>query len=206
MSNALIFPELDWKREGAIHRHAPAERAGAFSCLDGEQTEREFVQTIFTLAWATKARRMLETGVAGGLTTRALAQAARLNGGIVTAVEMESRFLREDFFEPEYRDVIRKVQAESLEFLATTNDEFDFVFLDTDLYCRARELELLLERRLLTPGALVCVHDASRFRDEYVHDGSREFWTAFEAMRPRIAAVIEIHLSRGLLILQPLRP
>ncbi len=78
MSSTLIFPELDWKPEAQAHRHVPAERAETFSSLDGEQTEREFVQTIFTLAWMSKARTMLETGVAGGLSTRALAQAAHL--------------------------------------------------------------------------------------------------------------------------------
>lgn len=196
--------------ESEVHPHAPEERAELFSAYDGGSTELEYLELLSALVRCTKPRRILETGTYLGHGTLALARAARDNGlGKVVSIERDAAVVSavRDLLDRQGLDRVQLVLYQSLGYLDAADEPFDFAFLDSCLSLRAKELDHLLDRRLLTPGAVVAIHDTSRRRCDAHGTPDPEtavLWTELERVIARHALVerLELPLSRGLLLLR----
>ena len=191
------------KRESEVHPHVPEEKAELFSSLNGGSTEVEYRRLLVGLAGVLKPERALETGILHPWALAGLAAECRelvvvdhSEAAVVAAGSLGVPNLR--VYGGDARKWLRGWQG----------GPFDLVFLDTELGSRASELEVLLERGLLTPRAVVAIHDTSRVR---VMGGGRcleslQFWGAFEALRKKWRLeVVELPLSRGMLLVQRAR-
>lgn len=179
--------------------HVPEERAELFTADTVGSTEHEYLALLATLVMATKPKRVLETGAETGVGTQALMAGIKANGfGELISVEMNPASVAHvQALVPEAKVVC----DDSLHYLANTEGQFDFVFLDSHLPLRARELELLIDGKLLSPRAIVAIHDTSRVRPQ--PDGA-EFWKDFNRVAERFnLCEFEFPLSRGLLLIQP---
>lgn len=179
--------------------HVPEERAELFTADTVGSTEHEYLALLAALVMATKPNRVLETGAETGVGTEALMAGIEANGfGELISVELNpTSVVMVQAKVPK----AKMVCDDSLHYLANTEGKFDFVFLDSHLPLRVRELELLLEGGLLSPKAIVAIHDTSRLRPQ--SDG-REFWKAWDESDMTYSLnVIEFPLSRGLLLVQP---
>lgn len=204
----VLVPEL--VPETRVHPHAPEERAELFRAHDGGSTEIEYLELLAALVRCAKPRRVLETGAFLGHGTVVLARAVEANGlGEVVSIERDPRSARAVRALLTRHGLARAevVEADSLAYLFAAGEPFDLAFLDSCLTLRARELDRLLARRLLTPGALVAIHDTSRRRCD--HHGapdpqSAELWRGLEEVIERhgVAERLELPLSRGLLVLR----
>lgn len=179
--------------------HVPEERAELFTADTVGSTEHEYLALLAALVMATKPRRVLETGAETGVGTEALMAGIEANGfGELISVELNPASVAAVQAKV---PKAKMVCDDSLHYLANTEGQFDFVFLDSHLPIRVQELRLLIEGKLLSDKALVAIHDTSRLRPQ--QDG-REFWRAWiESEIADWANVIEFPLSRGLLLIQP---
>ena len=184
--------------------HVPEERAELFTADTVGSTEHEYLALLAALVIATKPNRVLETGAETGVGTEALMAGIEINGfGELISVELN----------PASADLVQKkvpkaklVNDDSLHYLANYDGKpFDFVFLDSHLPIRAKELELLIHGNLLSPGAFIAIHDTSRTRPQ--PDG-KAFWDDFDRVdteyqgTPWEFKFLEFPLSRGLILIQ----
>lgn len=131
---------------------------------------------IFTLVRSLKPRRVLEVGTHLGYSTLHISQALQLNGmgGQLTTVDILDVNHAQDapwrdakqLGSPSqsiaalgYADHVTFVQADSVDFLRTTEQTFDFVFLDGDHAAPKVYHELQLLQRVMEPGATLLLHD-----------------------------------------------
>ncbi|MDX2147571.1 MAG: class I SAM-dependent methyltransferase [Planctomycetota bacterium] len=199
-------------RESSVHPHVPFERADLFATSNGEATEHEYIRLIRAMVRATKPARLLETGTFRGDTTIELARATVANGfGHIVTLDVD-----QDHSQRACEMLAREVPHASVECITRhsmdylrdhTTQPFQFAFLDSLIPTRAEELGLLLDRNLLPPGAIVMIHDTSRMRvrnDGTPDPDTSDFWTRFVAVRRRhqLTRVIELPLSRGMLMIQ----
>jgi predicted O-methyltransferase YrrM len=192
------------------HPHVSPERAHLFRCYDGESMEVEYLELMNALVRCSKPERVLVTGAAAGHEAVTIAGALHENGlGSLLCVERHAdradrlrRYLEELGL---HNAEVRTVEPES--FLGTCSERFAMVLLDSVLGRRARELEVCVQRHLLEPGALVCVHDTSRLRATVRGDPDPEtamFWADMRRLRREglVGEAVEFPLSRGLLLYQ----
>lgn len=192
-----------------VHPHVPSERAEHFHCEDGGVTEKEYLALLASLIQVTKPQLVLETGAFTGAGTIAIARALWANGfGHCISLDLDQRVaerVNRRLRTRRLHGFARVEGVDSLTFLRSTDNQFDFAFLDTDLRTRADELTLLLDRNLLIGDAVVVIHDTSRVREfpagRRDPDGV-EFWRRFEQIRPRLGEVFEFKLSRGMLLIR----
>lgn len=186
--------------------HVPEERAELFTADTVGSTEHEYLALLVSLVMVLKPKRVLETGAETGVGTQALMAGIKANGfGQLISIEMN----------PESVAHVRAlvpgaivIQANSLDYLSgdgyvPDSEKFDFVFLDSHLPIRAKELELLIDGELLSPDAMVAIHDTSCLRPQ---PDSGAFWTDWNRIQEKYdhrLHVIEFPLSRGLLLIQP---
>ena len=197
----MLFDELDWLIEASQHAHVPEERATEFRSADGGSTEREYLNLLYALVCATKARTILETGTFNGWGTLALARAALRTDGHVYTLDTNP-FGNGSIFSAEEARLVSFIRTDSRPFLRSTALHFDFAFLDSDLPARVEELTVLTERGLLRPAALICIHDTSRHRPKYRDDGSSHFLKEFPSRFSGKLMVLDLPLSRGLYVCQ----
>jgi predicted O-methyltransferase YrrM len=196
--------------EPDVHPHVPEERAELFTAHDGGSTELEYLELLSALVRCTKPRRILETGSYLGHGTLALARATRDNGfGEVVSIERDAGAVSavRGLLQRQGLDRVRVVLYHSLAYLEATDELFDFAFLDSCLSLRALELDRLIDRRLLTPGAVVAIHDTSRRRCDgqgTADPDTAVLWTELERVITRHGVVerLELPLSRGLFLLR----
>ena len=132
-------------------------------------------RAIFTLVRSLKPRKVLEVGTHLGYSTLHIAQALQLNGhGELTTVDIldvndphQAPWTRAKALGSPaqaiaalgFADHVTFVQSDSVEFLKTTNQTFDFIFLDGDHAAPKVYQELQLLQRVMEPGATVLLHD-----------------------------------------------
>ena len=159
-------------REVDAHPHVADERAELYTCPDGCSTEYEVTNFLRSLIELMKPTSILETGSYHGFGTVALASGCLMNGfGKVTSLESDESNLEQA--RKRTRNLaqwVDLVHTDSLEYLANAHTPghggygYDLAFLDSRLDLRHKELELLMNRGLLRPHAIVIIHDTSRLR------------------------------------------
>lgn len=182
-----------------------------FHTFDGGSTELEYLHLLGALAYACKPSLILETGTGRGFGTLVLAHAVRANGfGHIVTLEhhdsvrqdAESRLVE---FDQTLRNFVSYIAGNTMEYLrAYEGDQFDFVFLDSDVQVRHEELKVLRERDLLSPNSLCCVHDTSRLRSRTSGDSNEAMIRALDEIS-QAGQWVEFNLSRGFRILRPNR-
>lgn len=191
------------------HCHVEAERGWLFHSEDTQTTEDEYLQLLYALVYCLKPESVLETGTFKGYGSAAIAKGLRKNGfGKLTTVEFEPKaaVLGQAMLETngvaEYAEV---VNMDSIEYLTITDRKFDFALFDSQLMLRCQELQICLDRGLLTSGAVFAMHDTSRLRTitPGVPDPlTKYYWEQLEATKG--IKFIEFPLSRGLTLAQVL--
>ncbi len=146
--------------------------------LEGEMlsghVEGQFLKM---LIHATGARDVLEIGMFTGYSALAMAEAVP-DGGSVTACEIDpyaAKFARGHFDRSDHGDKIAVEvgpAAQTLTALADKGRTFDFVFIDADKAGYQGYLDILLDRAMLTPNALICV-DNTLMQGQPYRDGGR---------------------------------
>lgn len=110
---------------------------------------------------ALKPKHLLETGTFEALTTERLHFASPEGSQLVSLEIDEKRWDRAAKRCLDYPGVT-VLNINAIEYLSDyTGPQFNFVFLDDDHEALhvAAELDLLLQRKLVAPGGLICVHD-----------------------------------------------
>lgn len=191
-----------------VHPHVEAENAGLFTSVGAGAAELETLTFLNALVYLTKPECVLETGTGSGYSAAAIASALRQNGrGRLHTVELDPAVARDaqanlsqvgDDLEPwvtfhvgDSLTLIREWQG----------PQFDFVFFDSLVAFRHVELELLMERSLLSANALCAFHDTSRLRGEYFDDFNPEMIEALDR-HSKGRQWLEFGYSRGLRILR----
>lgn len=147
---------------------ALAERTNTADWADRGPLEAEMLsghvegQLLKVLVHVTGARRVLEIGMFTGYSALAVAEALP-QGGSVVACELDAdvaAFAQESFAASSAGDRVEVRVGPALDTLHRLAEElarFDLVFLDADKPGYAGYLDVLLDRELLAPGALVVV-------------------------------------------------
>jgi predicted O-methyltransferase YrrM len=188
-------------REDQVHEHVPSEKAYLFETIAGSSTEVEYAELLYTLSRATKATNILETGTDYGSSTRALIDSVKQHCGKITSIDLVDK---SQYFTEEDKKTVTLVMQDSLNYLQTVNDHYDFAYLDSDLGIRADELEILLSRCLMLKGSLVCIHDTSKVRTMTLREKEIFHQKFNELINKYKLSFIEFSLSRGLFVIQML--
>jgi predicted O-methyltransferase YrrM len=194
----ILQKKFKWVIEKDVHKHVPEERSELFKTLNAECTELEYINLLYSLILVTKPQSILETGTSVGLATLAMALGASKTNAHVTTIDQKSKTHIKKI--NDLKSFVTFVISESRQYLRNCQTNFDFAFLDSDLSCRAEEFQILLDRKIIQPGSLVCIHDTSKLRNWKIN-GNEAFWKEFEQnIVPRIESYIEFPLSRGMLV------
>ena len=188
-------------KESEIHPHVAEERADLFHAASSQDTEFEYIEFLAGLVRILKPNRVLETGTGNCSTSYAIARVLeQYNLGELVTVDHKHNEIR-------MHNRIVYVQEPSLQFLATTDSKpFDFMFLDTALEIRAKELEIILRRGLYSANAFVAIHDTSQVRT--TRKGTSDirtkiFWNDFNRLQENYKfEYIQFPYSRGMTLVQ----
>ncbi len=118
------------KAEDMRLRELPGKRH--LKALDSESA-----RFIFNVALSTGAKRILEIGTRTGFSTLWLGRAAYMNGGVVTALEIDPDFAaiaRKNIEDAGLSDVVSVEAVNAFEFpgLSDVKTEYDLVFIDAE--------------------------------------------------------------------------
>ncbi len=150
-------------------------------------------QTLKMLVHATGASRVLEIGMFTGYSALAMAEALP-DGGRVVACEIDDHVaaLAQECFaaSPAGDRVSVRVGPAlvTLAGLADDGDVFDLVFIDADKPGYGDYFNVLLERGLLAPGALLCVDNTLMQGDPWLPGESSPNGTAIAHFNEMVAA------------------
>lgn len=192
-------------REIDVHPHSERQKSDLFHAHDGGSTEIEYLELVTAFVRVCKPKRALETGTFQGWGSSAIAWGLHQNGsGHLTTVDRnDCGGAAADKIK--YDADWAFVQSDTLAFINKCDplQPFEFAFLDSDIPIRVKELDLLLERQLLTPGAIVMIHDSSRY-DEHRFDVIKRYWAELDECRKKwgLEECIALPLSRGMTILR----
>lgn len=134
-------------------------------------------QTLKLLVHATRARRVLEIGMFTGYSALAMAEALPPDG-VLVACELDQRAaaLAQDCFAASPAGAKISVRIgpamQTLAGLADAGETFDLVFIDADKPGYAGYVDVLLERDLLAPGAVICVDNTLMQGEPYLQSES----------------------------------
>jgi predicted O-methyltransferase YrrM len=141
---------------------AAAVRASAEAGLPPHEVSALQGRLLTVLAAAVGARRVLEIGTLGGVSTICLARGLPPGGRIVT-LEADSRYAEvacANLARAGFADVVDVRVGPALETLPSVPGPFDLVFLDADKESSVAYLEWAL--RLARPGALIVADNVIR--------------------------------------------
>ncbi len=205
-----------WMRlraETDVHGHVAEEQAALFLSNNAAGTEIEVLNWLHATVCLLKPRSILETGTAGGLGTIALASACRANGfGHVHTLELDPVAARNAMQRVRAAGLASYVTSfcvDSLEFLRTTGERFDFGFFDSICDIRADEYRICRERQLLNGPAIF--HDTSPYRTASESQPPKDVHDRYRAQLFELAALpgnsgfFESTLSRGVVMIFPER-
>lgn len=201
---------MTFYRESEYAYHVPEERAELFHCYDSGSTEHEYLELLHALVLVSKPLNILETGTYLGFGTMAITEAIKFNGvGHLTTIDLSEENVSKVAASLQslgMDSLVTVLKGDSLCLIREAAEPYDFVFLDSELFIRGLELELLFARNLLPSGSMIVVHDTSRLRvaPNGVPDvGSKIFWETFEKYSNRVR-YLEFPLSRGMTVAQVL--
>ena len=184
--------------EGVVHPHDIRDCAGLFHVRDNSgSTEYEFLNLLHAFVLAMKPARVIETGTFTGMGTVAIAHAMKMNGvGRLWTVDLEDcTEAKQHIHDYELGLCTEFVRSDSADFCARyLGEPFDLAFIDSG-EGRLKETLTLIERGMLREGALVLVHDAGPYRQNF----SSSWKEAFDGGCPLHANTLP--LSRGLRIM-----
>jgi predicted O-methyltransferase YrrM len=163
MAEPLELLKAELERFGEANDSVQADRARRMLNIT-----RDTGELLSVLVRATRARRVLEVGTSNGYSTLWLAEAARDIGGLVTTVdasEYKVRLATEIFARSGLASFIRAIHDDAGRVLRDApSDAFDLVFLDSE---RSEYPGWWPElRRVLRPGGLLVVDNATSHRDQ----------------------------------------
>lgn len=125
-----------------------------------------FGAILFSLIIGLKAKNVLETGTASGGSAYPLLLGSYLNNGKLTSVD--------NGYFPVCRKWVKKIAiqnieqydnliiSDSIEFLRKTEEVYDFIFIDDwhEYSHVLTQLEIIKDRKLLSPLGVIAMHDA----------------------------------------------
>jgi len=136
-------------------------------CYDGMATEVEVLKFLKALVEVSKPKVIVETGTYLGYGTCYLAQGVKENGfGHVYTAEVNIDFAeaaKRRLIDADLYGYVVQIVENGQNMISGMHGPIDFAFLDSDLYTRLPELEVLYPK--LSQSALVVVHDTGRQHD-----------------------------------------
>ena len=133
-----------------------------FTCVDDGGVEIETGELMYGFVRRLKPDNVLSTGIYTGISDLFIGQALKDNGfGYLTAIEYEQIHIdraRNLWAEQGVSEQITSVKSDSLQF--TPDRQYQFMFLDTELHLRFRELVNFYP--YLDEGGYVFIHDMPR--------------------------------------------
>ena len=201
---------MELKCEALNHPHVPQERAELFRSYDSATTEDEYLHLIYSLVYCLKPLQVLETGSWQGIGSAFICRALRRNGvGHLWTIEKAPKVAevaREQLRINGLWELGTVITGDSLEWIANTSKKFDFAFFDSLLPLRCVELNLCLDKGLLSSGSFFAMHDTSRLRTTMnggaVDEQTKDLWREI-ALIDRVK-ILEFPYSRGLVLGQVL--
>ena len=163
MDNVLESLKMELERFGEENDNASIERSGRM--LNITRDTGEFLSVLIR---AMAGRRVLEIGTSNGYSTLWLAEAVRATGGMVTTVEVAEykfRLASANFARSGLASIVKPIHDDADRVLQQSEDDsFDLVFLDAERSQYAGWWRHL--RRILRPGGLLVVDNATSHREE----------------------------------------
>jgi predicted O-methyltransferase YrrM len=163
LDNVLESLKIELERFGEENDNASIERSGRM--LNITRDTGEFLSVLIR---AMAARRILEIGTSNGYSTLWLAEAVPATGGMVTTVEVAEhkfRLASANFARSGLASIVKLIHDDADRVLQQSeSDAFDFVFLDAERSQYVRWWRHL--RRILRPGGLLVVDNATSHREE----------------------------------------
>lgn len=191
------------RHEALVHPHADAERAELYHSFDGGATEIEVLNFINALVYLFKPALALESGTAQGHGALAIGEAMLSNGfGVLHTVDLDpsaSQRAQTNIarWNANLQDRVEFHVCSTLDLVASWNGPpFEFAFFDSLVEIRHLEFRALMDRGLLSRGAICAFHDTSRLRHEYYHDSNSEMIAILDSF-DRQAQRLECEFSRG---------
>lgn len=142
-----------------------------------EKTQAEFwnisaeVGTfLYIMAKTKQAKNILELGTSNGYSTIWLAMAAKELNATVTTIEYHQcrvDLARTNFEQCNLTDVIRSYQGKIIPFLETTQEKFDFIFMDA---CKYEYIEYFKLLEAIIPKDAIIISDNITSHKESVED------------------------------------
>ncbi|MCA9478701.1 MAG: class I SAM-dependent methyltransferase [Nanoarchaeota archaeon] len=126
-------------------------------------------QFLYLMAFATKAKQILELGTSAGYSTIWLAKAAQENGGTVDTIEYfapKCEVAQKHFKQAGVDEVITLHQDTILEVLKVWEKDIDFIFMDADRGNYDQYFFYLYPA--LKKGGIIVVDNAGNYRDRMV--------------------------------------
>ncbi len=192
----------DWTQHDGV---VPVEREMLSGHVEG--------QFLAMLAYAVRARRVLDVGMFTGYSALALAEALP-DDGTVVACEIDpalARFARRSFDTSSSGvkvDIRVGPAGQTLSALADAGDRFDLVFVDADKGGYLQYVDTVLDRGLLAPHGLICVDNTlmqgQPWRGDAAHDAGAAIAAFNDAVTadPRVEQVI-VPLRDGITLIRP---
>ena len=159
----------------------------------------ETSRLLHILVQTTKAKNLVEIGVAYGYSTIWLAHAARLTGGRISSLEVNSKLIeiaRRNVEDAGLSDRVDFVLGDARQSLPSIAAPFDFVLLDCWEWLYVEMLEMLVP--MLRPGALLVadnVHPGKEDSDRFV--GAVSAHPSFETIGVPIGRDIQVSMKVG---------
>lgn len=127
--------------------------------INGKNDSDRHLMVLFSIALATKGKNYIELGVRTGTTTTPLKMAAKLNGGKLYSVDIDTNpFKTKKDNNWEYH------QSDAIEFLKkwekSNNPSPDFVYVDDWHSYDHVKKELDILDRIVTPSTIIILHDS----------------------------------------------
>jgi len=155
---------------------------------------------LYVLALARGAKSIVEIGTSHGYSTLWLASAARANGGVVVACDLNSDRLaaaRQNFADAGLADVIKIVEGDARETLRDRSEPVDMLFIDAEKSYYETFFDVVYPR--LVKGGMVLADNAVSHRDQL------EDYISYVENHPNLESVM-VPIGRGLEISVKLRP
>jgi predicted O-methyltransferase YrrM len=126
--------------------------------INGKGDSDQHLMTLFSIAIEIKAKKILELGVRDGKTTLPLLLAAKLNGGVVTSVD-----INDTIFSPpdELKAHTEFIKMDAIEFLEKIDktQPYDLIYIDDWHAYKHVKKELEIIDKMVSPKTVILLHD-----------------------------------------------
>lgn len=203
----------NWSNEKGLVRHSNKEKSDLFLTSTDSSTELEFLAVMHSHIRMFKCSNCFESGA--GLSTLVIALSIKNNkfGKLISCEsnKVVSDLITERLNDNEFSQYATVLNVNSLDYIPTSLDTFDFAYLDTNIDdgTTKSELQSLHENGKLNNEAIVFIHGASKYRFEQTITSDR---TNFDSLMSYInstfphESILKCDLSRGLTIIKYIKP